>query len=76
MLFPGKMKSRWRGPFLINQDFENGVVELVHKDGSTFRVNGHRVKHYYAAEASEEFEDNFDWVKGAATGKEGELPLK
>ncbi|KAJ9566697.1 hypothetical protein OSB04_002663 [Centaurea solstitialis] len=46
-IFPGKLKSRWSGPFTINKVGLYGTVDLINpQDGSTFRVNGHRVKHY------------------------------
>nr|CAN63061.1 hypothetical protein VITISV_030508 [Vitis vinifera] len=44
-IFPGKLKSRWIGPFIIHQVHLNGVVELLNSNGiDTFRVNGHRLK--------------------------------
>ncbi|RVW23222.1 hypothetical protein CK203_100445 [Vitis vinifera] len=44
-IFPGKLKSRWIGPFIIHQVHINGVVELLNSNGiDTFRVNGHRLK--------------------------------
>ncbi|XP_022880713.1 uncharacterized protein LOC111397982 [Olea europaea var. sylvestris] len=49
-LFPGKLKSRWSGPFVIRKVFPYGSVELVGKDGSTFQANGQRFKHYYGEE--------------------------
>lgn len=27
-LFPGKLKSRWSGPFTVSQVFENGAVKV------------------------------------------------
>ncbi|KAJ9550857.1 hypothetical protein OSB04_014902 [Centaurea solstitialis] len=46
-IFPGKLKSRWSGPFTIDKVGLYGTIDLINpQDGSTFRVNGHRVKHY------------------------------
>ena len=46
-LFPGKLKSRCSGPFTIDKVSPYGTLDLINpQDGSTFRVNGHRVKHY------------------------------
>ncbi|KAL6318382.1 hypothetical protein AAG906_040551 [Vitis piasezkii] len=42
-IFPGKLKSRWIGPFTIQQVYSNGVVELFNSTG-TFKVNGQRLK--------------------------------
>ncbi|KAJ9552763.1 hypothetical protein OSB04_016808 [Centaurea solstitialis] len=44
-LFPGKLKSRWTGPFEIAKVYPYGVVDLIDPDrGTTFKVNGQRVK--------------------------------
>ncbi|RVW58562.1 hypothetical protein CK203_110878 [Vitis vinifera] len=46
-LFPGKLKSRWMGPFIIHDVQSNGVVELLNFNSTrTFKVNGHRLKPY------------------------------
>ncbi|KAL5573927.1 hypothetical protein UlMin_023524 [Ulmus minor] len=50
-LFPGKLKSRWSGPFRIAQIFPFGAVELEdEKSGRNFKVNGQRIKHYFGGE--------------------------
>ncbi|KAI3698001.1 hypothetical protein L6452_31110 [Arctium lappa] len=50
-LFPGKLKSRWPGPFTIVKISHFGTVDLLNpQDGSTLKVNGHRVKHYLPEE--------------------------
>ncbi|XP_074315081.1 uncharacterized protein LOC141651261 [Silene latifolia] len=46
-VFPGKLKSRWSGPFKVMQIFPYGAFELWSEEGGTFKVNGQRVKHYY-----------------------------
>jgi hypothetical protein len=47
-LFPGKLKSRWSGPFRVRTVYPFGAVELENKEGQTFKVNGQRLKHYIA----------------------------
>nr|GEV09351.1 reverse transcriptase domain-containing protein [Tanacetum cinerariifolium] len=47
LIFSGKLKTRWSGPFTIAQVFPYGTVELPQLDGPNFKVNGHRVKHYF-----------------------------
>ena len=37
---PGKLKSKWTGPYLITQLFSHGAVELETKEGVRFKVNG------------------------------------
>nr|GEW90298.1 reverse transcriptase domain-containing protein [Tanacetum cinerariifolium] len=46
-IFLGKLKTRWSGPFTITKVFPYGTVELSQPDGPNFKVNGHRVKHYF-----------------------------
>nr|GEU98484.1 reverse transcriptase domain-containing protein [Tanacetum cinerariifolium] len=45
--FSSKIKSRWSGPFTISYVFPYGIVELSQLDGPNFKVNGHRLKHYF-----------------------------
>ena len=46
-LFPGKLKSRWRGPYVITSVSPYGYVELHDNESNKkFIVNGQRVKHY------------------------------
>nr|XP_027093596.1 uncharacterized protein LOC113714000 [Coffea arabica] len=49
-LFPGKLKSRWSGPFEVTQVFPYGTVEIKGENGSPFKVNGQRLKPYLAGE--------------------------
>ncbi|GJY21098.1 reverse transcriptase domain-containing protein [Tanacetum coccineum] len=46
-IFFGKLKSRWSGPFTITEVYPYGTAKLSHADGSNFKVNCHRLKHYY-----------------------------
>jgi len=46
-LFPGKLKSKWTGPFIINEVMPHGAMIL--EDPTTKRtwtVNDNRIKHY------------------------------
>nr|GEU63103.1 reverse transcriptase domain-containing protein [Tanacetum cinerariifolium] len=49
-IFLEKLKTRWSGPFTITQVFPYGIVELSQPDGPNFKVNGHRVKHYFGGD--------------------------
>nr|GEV73742.1 reverse transcriptase domain-containing protein [Tanacetum cinerariifolium] len=46
-IFSGKLKTRWSGPFTITRVFPYGTIELSQPQGPNFKVNGHRVKHYF-----------------------------
>ncbi|GJS19235.1 reverse transcriptase domain-containing protein [Tanacetum coccineum] len=46
-IFSGKLKSRLSGPFTVAEVFPYGTVELSQPDGPNFKVNGHRIKHYF-----------------------------
>nr|GEW48762.1 reverse transcriptase domain-containing protein [Tanacetum cinerariifolium] len=49
-IFSGKLKSRWSGPFIISEIYPYGTAKLTHSDGSNFKVNFHRLKHYHGGD--------------------------
>nr|GEU39933.1 putative reverse transcriptase domain-containing protein [Tanacetum cinerariifolium] len=49
-IFLGKLKHRWTGPFTIAHVFPYGTIELSQPDGLKFKVNGHRMKHYFGGD--------------------------
>nr|GEV46040.1 reverse transcriptase domain-containing protein [Tanacetum cinerariifolium] len=49
-IFSGKLKTHWLGPFTITKVFPYETVELSQPDGPNFKVNGHRVKHYFGGD--------------------------
>nr|GEU53263.1 DNA-directed DNA polymerase [Tanacetum cinerariifolium] len=46
----GQVEVSNRGPFTIIKFFPYGTVELSQPDGPNFKVNGHRVKHYFGGD--------------------------
>ncbi|CAL1406190.1 unnamed protein product [Linum trigynum] len=46
-LFPGKLRSRWSGPFTVTQVFSYGMIEIANPQTKPFKVNGHRLKLYW-----------------------------
>nr|GEV22509.1 reverse transcriptase domain-containing protein [Tanacetum cinerariifolium] len=46
-IFSGKLKTRLIGPLTITQVFPYGTVQLSQTDRPNFKVNGHRIKHYF-----------------------------
>ncbi|GJV67051.1 reverse transcriptase domain-containing protein [Tanacetum coccineum] len=51
-IFSGKLKTRWSGPFTITEVFPYGTAKLSHSDGSNFKMNCHRLKHYFGGDTS------------------------
>ena len=49
-LFPGKLKSRWSGPFTVTKVFSHGGAEVSHPEKGTFIVASQRLKPYYGGE--------------------------
>ena len=46
-LFPGKLKSKWSGPFVVKNVYSHGAIEIENpNNGVTFKVNGQRLKPY------------------------------
>ena len=43
-LFPGKLRSRWTGPFVVRVVFPHGEVEIEDSKNVVFKVNGQRLK--------------------------------
>ncbi|PHT26009.1 hypothetical protein CQW23_34373 [Capsicum baccatum] len=41
-LFPGKLRSKWSGPYKISQVYSSGVVELEDSNGVVFKVQWHQ----------------------------------
>nr|GEW64786.1 reverse transcriptase domain-containing protein [Tanacetum cinerariifolium] len=46
-IFSGKLKSRWSGPFTIFYVFSYVIVELSQPNRPNFKVNGHKLEHYF-----------------------------
>nr|GEY14393.1 reverse transcriptase domain-containing protein [Tanacetum cinerariifolium] len=49
-IFSGKLKTRWSGPFTITKVFPYGTVVLSQANMPNFKVNSHRVKHYFGGD--------------------------
>jgi len=52
-LFPGKLRSKWSGPFQVRTVLPYGTVEISSEKTRPFKVNGHRLKIYNAGAAVE-----------------------
>ena len=61
-IFPGKLRSRWTGSFIVKVVYPYGAVEIENpENGKTFKVNGQRLKpfleNFDRQESSEELVD-------------------
>ena len=61
-MFPGKLRSRWTGPFVDKVVYPYGAVEIENlENGKSFKVNGQRLKpfleHFNRQESSEDLVD-------------------
>ena len=53
-LFPGKLKSRWSGPYTVIEVTPFGAVTLKSNARNEFKVSGQRLKHYLGGSLNEE----------------------
>ena len=49
-IFPGKLKSRWPGPFTVTKVFPHGGAEVTHPEKGTFTINTQQLKPYFGGE--------------------------
>ncbi|XP_057719925.1 uncharacterized protein LOC130934364 [Arachis stenosperma] len=53
-LMPGKLRSRWKGPYRVEKAMSYGVFHLSHPSSSKFiKVNRHRLKLYHGEKMKE-----------------------
>ena len=61
-MFPGKLRSRWTGPFIVKVVYPYGAVEIENPENrKSFKVNGQCLnqflEHFDQQESSEELVD-------------------
>jgi hypothetical protein len=60
-LFPGKLRSRWIGPFVVTNVFPHGAVQIKGgQSANEFKVNGHRLKPYFEVYDNDEDSITFE----------------
>jgi len=52
-LFPGKLRSRWSGPFQVAKVLPNGAIEVWSESTRKFIVNGQRLKPHLMGQSIE-----------------------
>ena len=58
-LFPGKLKSRWSGPYTVLTSTPFRAVTVKTESGNEFKVNGQRLKHYLG-ESIQELDPDYE----------------
>ena len=52
-LFPGKLKTRWSGPYIVHTVYPHSAIEISDlKSGNMFKVNGQKLKPFYTTESA------------------------
>ena len=64
-LFPGKLKSKWSGPFIVVQVFPYGGVEIMNPEKGRFKVNAQRLKPCFGGEFHTEKQNTILSTPGA-----------
>ncbi|CAM8963347.1 unnamed protein product [Rhodiola kirilowii] len=70
-LFPGKLCTKWSGPYIMERAYPDGHVELSIEGGKSMVVNGQRLKHYHVLKhlaPPEGIDDNLLLGKGSQQG--------
>ncbi|GJY82518.1 reverse transcriptase domain-containing protein [Tanacetum coccineum] len=53
-MYLGKLKSKWSGLNIVKTVYPHGAVEITHRDGFSFKLNGKRLKKYYGGDIDKE----------------------
>ncbi|KAL5843399.1 hypothetical protein ACOSQ4_009357 [Xanthoceras sorbifolium] len=54
-IFPGKLRSRWSGPFVVKHVYPYGAIDIENpRNGNVFKVNGQRLKPFLKNQVFEE----------------------
>ncbi|CAN6678112.1 unnamed protein product [Malus baccata var. baccata] len=57
-LFPGRLRSKWIGPFIVTNIFPHGAVQVKSlRNDDEFKVNGHRLKLHYESDLGQIVEE-------------------
>src|SRR3954465_1535521 len=69
-LFPGKLRSRWTGPYVIQKVYPFGAVDLIHLKDEFSRINRQRIKPYIEGDKKED--EELIHLKGAGNENSGD----
>ncbi|GJV29786.1 reverse transcriptase domain-containing protein [Tanacetum coccineum] len=63
-MYPGKLKSKWSGLNIVKRVYPYGVVEIIDRNGFSFKVNGQRLKKYYKGNIDKEDDEVIEFENG------------
>ncbi|GJX04330.1 reverse transcriptase domain-containing protein [Tanacetum coccineum] len=63
-MYPGKLKSKWRGLNIVKKVYPYGAIEIIDRNGFNFKVNGQRLKKYYKGNIDEEDDEVIEFKNG------------
>ncbi|GJX24562.1 reverse transcriptase domain-containing protein [Tanacetum coccineum] len=63
-MYPRKLKSKWSGPNIVKTVYPHGAIEIIDKDGFSFKVNGQRLKKYYGGTIGEKDDEVIEFENG------------
>nr|XP_025685075.1 uncharacterized protein LOC112785868 [Arachis hypogaea] len=70
-LLPGKLRSKWEGPYQVEKAKPYGVYHLCHPSSpDIFKVNGHRLKLYHGEQMKSNKEIEVFFLEDVPLGKE------
>ncbi|GJX79141.1 hypothetical protein Tco_0327290 [Tanacetum coccineum] len=67
-IYPGKLKSKWSGPNIFKSVYPYGAIEIIDKNGFSFKVNGQRLKKYYEGNIDKEDDEVIEFEDGVTRG--------
>ncbi|GKB01278.1 hypothetical protein Tco_0829322 [Tanacetum coccineum] len=69
-MYPKKLKSKWSGPNIVKMVYAHGAIEIIDKDGFSFKVNGQRLKKYYGGNIDNEDDGVIEFENGDLAANE------
>ncbi|GKF50293.1 hypothetical protein Tco_0146760 [Tanacetum coccineum] len=72
-MYPGKLKSKWTGPNVVKTIYPHRAIEIIDRDGVSFKVNRQRLKKYYGGYIDKEDDEVIEfemqrWKNGSHAG--------
>ncbi|GJU07696.1 reverse transcriptase domain-containing protein [Tanacetum coccineum] len=75
-VYPGKLKSKWSGPNIVKTVYPHGAIEIIDRDGVSFKVNGQRLKKYYGGNIDKEDDEVIKFENGDLAAKKSTMLVK